>query len=60
MKKAQSVIKSNVPAELQAAIERRRALVTQQEQQGNRDTYDHSELARLEAAAAEYQQNEVE
>lgn len=59
MKKKQSVSKTKIPADLQTAIEKQRALVAQQERGGHFDTYDHSKLARLEKAAAEYQNDEV-
>lgn len=58
MKKAQSVIKNKLPAGLQAELDEWKARVAQQERAGNFDTYDHTELARLEKAAAQYQQSD--
>ena len=59
MKKKQPPSQSEIPAELAAALAEFRLRVKQQEEQGNFDTYDHTELARLKRAAAEYQESEV-
>lgn len=58
VKKKQSRSKTKLPQELAAQLEKQRMLVAQQEHRGHFGTYDHIKLARLEAAAAEYEQND--
>ncbi len=58
MKKSRSASRSKAPADLLAALEKQQALVAQQERGGHFDTYDHTKLARLETAVAEYEQSD--
>lgn len=60
MKKKASRLPSSVPAKLLAELKKQKALVAQQEGNGNYNTYDHTKLARLETAVASYQNEDDE